>query len=162
MANFGWQNMLVDETLANHACIPGCRRSSILKLCRRYTWEDGVPVNLVSPATTWQTNQSRHQTSIACKSWFCVIVVGTDITEPIILVRTRDHGSSHRIRVRILAVPPFPSSLATVLDLVLGNGNASVVNLSRVVGPVPDHVAHVLRIGAQDVINLSQTRNKVR
>jgi len=71
-------------------------------------------------------------------------------------IRASNHGPYYDIRVWLLGVPPFPPSFATIVNTILRDRGAPVVNMLGVMVSEPNHIAHLQRILSQDVLNLME------
>ncbi|GER29269.1 nucleoside diphosphate-linked moiety X motif 22, partial [Striga asiatica] len=110
----------------------------------RHSREDGVLIN-ADICIPRQGHEGCHKAGVARQSGLRVVVVGANVLEAIVPIRSGHHSSHNGVWVGLFRVPPPPAPLAVVLHLVLGNGGPSMVNVFWVMAPESHQVAHLPR-----------------
>jgi hypothetical protein len=85
-----------------------------------------------------------------------LLVVGAPVHEPVAVVRPADDGADHDDGVRpgaaVPAVVPLHAADEPAVGAVRHDGGRTVVHPPREQPAVPDHVAHAVGVGAEDVV----------
>ncbi|GER38924.1 ferric reduction oxidase 6 [Striga asiatica] len=133
--------------------LPGSRRRRRCREHWRHSRKDGILVNS-NTRLPRKGHEGRHKARIASQRGLRVIVVSSNILEPIMPVGPRHHGPHQGVWVGLLRVSPPPPPFAVVPYLILRNRGPPVVHVLRIMVPEPHHIAHLPRILTQDVLHL--------